>query len=86
MNFLKPKLPTIQPPASLPRPVRCQSILHIQPNLRGGLSLRWDGDDEEYGNYATVADASRAAEFQFADLVLVSSRLERSAQCQLATA
>ena len=88
MNFPKPRLPVFRAPVPpLPRPVRASHTLHIEPHPNGGVGLRWGGDTEQIGHFATVADAIRCAEFNFADLVLVSSELQPkpAAQPQLAT-
>lgn len=45
-------------PASNP-----SDVLHVEPNARGGWSLRFDGDAPEHaiGNYPTAEDAARIA-------------------------
>ena len=45
--------------------------IYIEPNDRGGWSLRWEGDDVAMGNYATPQDAKRIADHNFADVEIV---------------
>ena len=47
--------------------------IFIEPNDRGGWSLRWEGDDQQLGNYATPADAERIARLNFADLEITTT-------------
>ena len=83
MNFPKPRLPIFRAPVPpLPRPSYARNILFVEPNDRGGISLRWGGDTEQIGNFATVADAIRVAEFNFATEVIVSTKAQTSPAAQ----
>jgi hypothetical protein len=58
-SFLTPK-------ATAPGPVpvnNAEDLLLVEPNARGGWSLRFQGDplDSQLGNYATPEDAARVA-------------------------
>jgi hypothetical protein len=51
-----------------------QHLMYLEPNDRGGLSLRWDGDAEQIGNFASIADALRTARLNFADVIVVGPK------------
>jgi hypothetical protein len=47
-----------------PHPESLPEIV-IEPNDRGGWSMRWDPSAKQFGNYATAADAERIARINF---------------------
>jgi hypothetical protein len=57
----------------------------VEPNDRGGWSLRWDETSKQFGNYATPQDAADVARLNFGKVEVVGRGAGAAPQPQLQT-